>query len=70
MNDQALTVPQFIAAYKLGRTSTYSEISSGRLSTYMVGRRRFISRRAADEWQQRLEAERAKHHAAMAGVTL
>lgn len=57
MNEQTYTVPQFIDAFKVGRTTTYEEISSGRLATYKVGRRRYVSARAATEWQRRLEAE-------------
>jgi hypothetical protein len=57
MNEQTLTVPQFIAAFKLGRTRVYEEIDSGRLVTYKVGRNRYISSRAALDWQQRLESE-------------
>jgi hypothetical protein len=57
VNQKAYTVNQFIDAHNLGRTKTYEEIDSGRLVTYKVGRRRFISDRAADEWQRRLEAE-------------
>jgi hypothetical protein len=56
MNELVITIPQFIAAYKLGRTKTYEEIESGRLATYKVGRNRYISARAALEWQQSLEA--------------
>ena len=57
MNDQTYTVNQFIDSFKLGRTKTYEEIDSGRLTTYKLGRRRYISARAASEWQRRLEAE-------------
>lgn len=57
MTPQAFTVPEFITHFKVGRTSAYEEITSGRLATYTVGRRRYISARAAEEWQQRLEAE-------------
>jgi hypothetical protein len=55
--DQTYTIPQFIATFKVGRTKTYEEIGSGRLATYRVGRRRYISGHAATEWQRRLEAE-------------
>ena len=55
----AFTVEQFMAAFKVGRTSAYEEISAGRLKTYKVGRRRYISTRAAAEWQSRLEVEAA-----------
>lgn len=57
MTYQAFTIEQFILAYKIGRTKAFEEISSGRLATYKVGRRRYISARAAEEWQRRLEAE-------------
>lgn len=53
----AYTVEQFIGASKIGRTKVYDEISTGRLETYKVGRRRYISARAAADWQRRLEAE-------------
>jgi hypothetical protein len=52
---EAFTIQQFIDAFKLGRTSVYEEIATGRLPTYKVGRRRFISANAARQWQQRLE---------------
>lgn len=67
MNELTFTVPQFIAAYKVGRTKTYEEIESGRLTTYKVGRNRYISSRAASEWQYRLETESsANEHACQA----
>ena len=57
MTQQAFTIPEFIGHFKVGRTSAYEEIGSGRLKTYKVGRRRYISAHAAAEWQKRLEAE-------------
>lgn len=57
MTEQAFTIPQFIDAFKVGRTRAYEEIAAGRLMTYRVGRRRYISAHAAAEWQRRLEAE-------------
>lgn len=53
----AYTFEQFIGAAKVGRTKAYEEIASGRLATYKVGRRRYISAHAAAEWQRKLEAE-------------
>lgn len=53
----AYTVEQFIGATKVGRTKVFEEIASGRLVTYKVGRRRYISARAAADWQRRLEEE-------------
>jgi excisionase family DNA binding protein len=57
VNEQTYTVNQFIDSFKVGRTTTYQEIDSGRLKTYKVGRRRYISAHAAAEWQRRLETE-------------
>lgn len=57
MLPQTFTVNQFISTFKLGRTRTYEEIDSGRLVTYKVGRNRYISGSAAEQWQRRLEAE-------------
>lgn len=57
MEKQTYTVNQFIEAFNVGRTTTYQEIDSGRLKTYKLGRRRYISATAASEWQCRLEAE-------------
>lgn len=52
----AMNVPEFIARYKVGRTVAYAEIASGRLATYKVGRRRYISEAAAQEWQKKMES--------------
>ena len=60
MTEQAFTIEQFISIFKVGRTRAYEEIASGRLATYKVGRRRYISAHAAAEWQRKLEAETAK----------
>ena len=57
MVHQTYTVKQFITTFKLGRTRTYEEIRSGRLATYKVGRNRYISARAAEDWQRHLEME-------------
>lgn len=57
MEAKAFSVREFEQRHKLGHTKTAEEIKTGRLATYKVGRRRFISVRAAEEWQQRLESE-------------
>jgi hypothetical protein len=62
VTEQAFTIEQFIGTFKIGRTTAYDEISTGRLQTYKVGRRRYISARAAADWQQRLEAETTSRH--------
>lgn len=61
MNQQrpAYSIAQFADAFGVCRTTVYEEINSGRLASYQLGRRRFISARAAEEWQRRLEAEAA-----------
>ena len=65
VNQQAFTIKQFIETFGVGRTVTYEEIQSGRLKTYKLGRRRYISRQAADSWQQRLEARTADSETAV-----
>lgn len=57
VNEQTYTVNQFIDSFKVGRTTLYEEIASGRLPTYKLGRRRYISSHAATEWQRNLEAQ-------------
>lgn len=53
------TIPQFVAFYGVGRTRVFEEINSGRLKTYKVGRRRYISATAAAQWLADREAEAA-----------
>jgi excisionase family DNA binding protein len=57
---RALSIEQFASLYGIGRTRAFEEISSGRLQTYRVGRRRYISLAAADKWQREREAEAAQ----------
>ena len=66
MTQQAFTIPEFLGHFKVGRTSAYEEIGSGRLKTYKVGRRRYISAHAATDWQRKLEAEQAANAASAA----
>ena len=54
---KAFSVREFEKAYGVGHTKIFEEIKSGRLTTYKVGRRRYISEHAADAWQRQLEAE-------------
>ncbi len=42
---------------RLGRTTIYSEINSGRLKIVKVGRRTLISREALRAWHERIEAD-------------
>lgn len=57
---RALSIEQFASLYGIGRTRVFEEIKAGRLLTYCVGRRRYISIGAAEQWQRRLEAEAIK----------
>lgn len=57
MTQLAFSIPEFLANFKVGRTTAYEEIGSGRLATYKVGRRRYVSAHAAADWQRKLEAE-------------
>ncbi|MDG5973727.1 prophage CP4-57 regulatory [Hydrogenophaga taeniospiralis CCUG 15921] len=57
MTQQAYTIAQFVSIFQVGRTKLFAEIAAGRLPTYKLGRRTFISAKAATEWQQRLEDE-------------
>lgn len=54
---KAFSIPQFCDAYGVGRTQVFEEIKTGRLKTYKVGRRRFISATAGDAWQRDRESE-------------
>jgi len=57
---RALSIEQFASLYNVGRTRVFEEIKAGRLLTYTVGRRRYISIGAAEQWQRRLELEAIK----------
>lgn len=50
---------ELCARHNLSRQTIYREISSGRLRTFKVGRRRKATREAEAEWIQRLEDEAA-----------
>jgi hypothetical protein len=54
---KSFTIAEWCALRRLGRTRAFEEISSGRLRTYKVGRRRFISAEADAKWQRDREAE-------------
>ncbi len=60
------TIEEFKKTYKLGHTKTFEEISSGRLQTYNVGRRRYISGRAAEAWQRSYEEQASSAKAPVA----
>jgi excisionase family DNA binding protein len=52
-----LTLPQFIAAYSVPRSTFYDLVKRGHAPRVLrVGRRVLINRKAADEWVTRMEA--------------
>ena len=51
------TIPQFMEASHQSRAGTYKEINSGRLKTVKIGRRRFVTPQAAQDWLDRLVAD-------------
>lgn len=57
---RALSIEQFASLYNVGRTRVFEEIKAGRLLTYTVGRRRYISIGAAEQWQRTLELQAIK----------
>lgn len=56
---KSLTIAEWCHVRRVGRTRAFEEISSGRLRTYKVGRRRYISAEADAQWQRDREAESA-----------
>ena len=52
----AFSIPEFAYAFKIGRSTVYELIDSGKLKSFHVGRRRLISYDAAHEWQRTLES--------------
>jgi len=59
MSPPVFTIEDFKRTFKIGHTKVFEEIKTGRLQTYNVGRRRFISGRAADDWQRKAEQNTA-----------
>jgi excisionase family DNA binding protein len=47
---KALSIPEAAEALGLGRTSVYELINAGRLGSFTVGRRRFITERHLDDF--------------------
>ncbi len=54
---KALTIPEVLVALKMSRNTLYEEIGAGRLRTYTVGRRRYSSDEAVEEYIRAREAE-------------
>lgn len=51
----AFTMVEFAERHGIERHKLYEEIKTGRLRTYMLGRKRMVSRKVADEWQAQIE---------------
>lgn len=60
----AYSVEELATLTGLGRTKLFEEIAGGRLTSYRVGRRRFVSAEAVAAWQRALEAETAQQREA------
>lgn len=52
---EAYDIKSFCKAYSVSRSFVYLEMAAGRLKSFKAGRRRLISREAAEEWRRRLE---------------
>lgn len=44
------TAAEAMKVMRVSRATYYSEVNDGRLRTYKVGRRRFTTQRAIDQW--------------------
>lgn len=56
MDAETYSVDEFCRAHRICRATFYNIPEDSRPKTYMVGKRRFISREAAAEWRRKLEA--------------
>lgn len=54
---RSYTLEEWSALRRVGRTRTFGEVSSGRLKTYKVGTRRFVTEEADAQWLRDREAE-------------
>ena len=55
--ENAFDIPGFTAAFHISRARVFTEIKANRLETFKVGRRRLISKQAAEEWMRTLESD-------------
>ena len=56
---RAFDIPGFCEAYRVGRSTTYEEIRTGRLQIMKVGKLTRISSEAAENWRRDREKESA-----------
>jgi excisionase family DNA binding protein len=47
----ALSIDETIRATGLGRSTIYQEMAAGRLKSFKIGRRRFVSPEALTQWR-------------------
>lgn len=58
---EAFSIAEFCAAHRICRSTYYKLMESGLAPTQMnIGRRRLISREAAERWRGRMERASAK----------
>lgn len=60
MQPTTYTIPEAIEALRTSRNTLYEEIAAGKLRTYTIGRRRYVSAEAIREYIRAREAEAAK----------
>lgn len=61
MQALSYSIPGFVAATGVGRSTVYKEIAAGRLKTVKVGSRTIITADAGRAWLDQLAAEKAQH---------
>jgi len=52
---QAYSIEEFAKDHSISRSQVYAEIKAGRLVPMKVGRRKLISREAAEKWRRAME---------------
>ena len=56
---KAFDIPEFCEAYRVGRSTVYEEIRTGRLKIFKVGKLTRISVEAAENWRRQREESAA-----------
>jgi excisionase family DNA binding protein len=54
MDPSAYSIDEFCDRYRIGRTTAYEEIKTGRLKAVKVGRRTLVTATAAENWLRAL----------------
>jgi hypothetical protein len=55
------TMAQFSENYEICRTKSFEEIANGRLETFLIGRSRRVTVKAADKWLDNLISSQSKN---------